>query len=35
LKLANASEGKNTIETVWGRGTMLREPSQDDAKISA
>ena len=24
-KLANASQGKNYIETVWGRGYMLRE----------
>jgi two-component system cell cycle response regulator CtrA len=34
-KLANASNGKNYIETVWGRGYVLREPSDDDAKISA
>ena len=26
-KLANASSGKNYIETVWGRGYVLREPS--------
>jgi two-component system cell cycle response regulator CtrA len=25
-KLANASQGKNYIETVWGRGYHLREP---------
>src|SRR3984957_7253122 len=25
-KLANASEGRNFIETVWGRGYVLREP---------
>lgn len=25
-KLANASAGKNYIETVWGRGYVLREP---------
>ena len=24
-KLANAAEGKNFIETVWGRGYVLRE----------
>jgi two-component system, cell cycle response regulator CtrA len=24
-KLANASQGKNYIETVWGRGYVLRE----------
>ena len=34
-KLANASAGKNYIETVWGRGYVLREPSDDEAKISA
>ena len=26
-KLANASQGKNYIETVWGRGYVLQEPS--------
>jgi two-component system, cell cycle response regulator CtrA len=25
-KLANASDGKNYIETVWGRGYVLRDP---------
>jgi two-component system cell cycle response regulator CtrA len=25
-KLAQASGGRNYIETVWGRGYMLREP---------
>jgi two-component system cell cycle response regulator CtrA len=34
-KLAGASNGKNYIETVWGRGYILREPSEDEAKISA
>jgi len=34
-KLANASSGKNYIETVWGRGYVLREPSDDEAKIPA
>jgi len=33
-KLANASNGKNYIETVWGRGYMLREPSEDEARVS-
>ncbi len=33
-KLANASNGKNYIETVWGRGYVLREPSEDEAKNS-
>ena len=27
-KLINASDGKNYIETVWGRGWMLHEPSE-------
>ncbi len=34
-KLANASNGKNYIETVWGRGYVLREPSDDEARIPA
>jgi two-component system cell cycle response regulator CtrA len=34
-KLANASDGKDYIETVWGRGYMLRDPSEDEARISA
>ena len=35
-KLANASGGKNYIETVWGRGYVLRQPTdQEEAKISA
>ena len=34
-KLANASNGKNYIETVWGRGYMLRDPLDDEARISA
>ena len=32
-KLANASNGKNYIETVWGRGYVLREPAEDEVKI--
>jgi DNA-binding winged helix-turn-helix (wHTH) protein len=31
-KLANASNGKDYIETVWGRGYVLREPSEDEAR---
>jgi two-component system cell cycle response regulator CtrA len=27
--------GKNYIETVWSRGYVLREPSEDEVKISA
>jgi two-component system, cell cycle response regulator CtrA len=34
-KLANASNGKNYIETVWGRGHMLRDPAEIEAKIPA
>jgi two-component system, cell cycle response regulator CtrA len=34
-KLANASGGKEYIQTMWGRGYVLREPSEDDARISA
>jgi two-component system, cell cycle response regulator CtrA len=34
-KLADASNGKEYIETVWGRGYVLREPHEDKAKISA
>src|SRR5947209_221085 len=33
-KLANASQGKNYIETVWGRGYVLREPSDSDERIA-
>jgi two-component system cell cycle response regulator CtrA len=33
-KLAIASNGKDYIETVWGRGYALREP-RDEARISA
>jgi two-component system cell cycle response regulator CtrA len=35
-KLANASGGKNFIETVWGRGYVLRHPTaEEEVKISA
>src|SRR5262249_11727313 len=34
-KLTNATHRKNYSETVWGRGYVLREPCEDDAKISA
>ena len=34
-KLANASYGKDYIETVWGRGYVLREPSEVEPVISA
>jgi two-component system cell cycle response regulator CtrA len=34
-KLAGASGGKNYIETVWGRGYLLRHPTEEAVKISA
>jgi len=34
-KLSNASHGVNYIETMWGRGFMLREPDETETKISA
>ena len=34
-KLWDASHGKNYIETVWGSGYILREPSENEAKIPA
>jgi two-component system, cell cycle response regulator CtrA len=34
-KLAVASNGKDYIETVWGRGYVLREPREDKEKVSA
>jgi two-component system, cell cycle response regulator CtrA len=34
-KLANASDGKDYVETVWGRGYLLREPEEVSAKMSA
>jgi len=32
-KLASASNGRNYIETVWGRGYVLREPSEMDERL--
>ena len=34
-KLANASSGKNYIETVWGRGYALRQTSEDALQVFA
>ena len=34
-KLANASGGKDYIETVWGRGYVLREPAEMEERIPA
>ncbi|MFL5170403.1 MAG: response regulator transcription factor CtrA [Microvirga sp.] len=33
-KLANASQGRNYIETVWGRGYVLREPTEVEDRIA-
>ena len=30
-KLANASGGKNYVETMWGHGYMLRHPTEEEA----
>ena len=35
LSATNASEGRNFIETVWGRGYVLREPHDMDERIPA
>jgi two-component system cell cycle response regulator CtrA len=32
-KLANASNGKNFVETLWGRGHVLRDPFEQEARI--
>ena len=34
-KLANAAGGTNFIETVWGRGYVLREPDHQDMQQRA
>jgi two-component system cell cycle response regulator CtrA len=34
-KLVKASNGKDYIETVWGRGWMLREPREDQERLCA
>jgi len=34
-KLSNASNGRNYIETVWGRGYVVREPSDADERFTA
>jgi two-component system cell cycle response regulator CtrA len=33
-KLANASNGKSFVETLWGRGHVLRDPLEEEARIS-
>jgi two-component system, cell cycle response regulator CtrA len=34
-KLATASGGKDYIETVWGRGYVIREQAETAARICA
>jgi two-component system cell cycle response regulator CtrA len=34
-KLASASAGKNYIETIWGRGYVMREQAEAAARLSA
>jgi two-component system, cell cycle response regulator CtrA len=34
-KLAKVSAGKDYIETIWGRGYMLRQPADDATKVCA
>jgi two-component system cell cycle response regulator CtrA len=34
-KLATAAGGKDYIETVWGRGYVLRDPSEASAPVNA
>ena len=34
-KLAEATGGQNYIETVWGRGYVLREPHDEEVRIPA
>jgi two-component system cell cycle response regulator CtrA len=34
-KLAGASNGQDYIETIWGRGYLLREPADVKARMSA
>jgi two-component system, cell cycle response regulator CtrA len=33
-KLANVSNGKNFVETLWGRGHVLRDPFEEEVRIS-
>jgi len=34
-KLGNATDGENYIETVWGRGYVLRDPQDGDGEVEA
>lgn len=33
-KLSNATGGENYIETVWGRGYVLRDPQEEDTRLA-
>jgi two-component system cell cycle response regulator CtrA len=34
-KLATAADGKHYIETVWGRGYVLRDPAEGVVTVAA
>jgi two-component system cell cycle response regulator CtrA len=34
-KLADASNGKQYIQTIWGNGYVLREPHEREIRMSA
>jgi two-component system cell cycle response regulator CtrA len=34
-KLAQATGGEHYIETVWGRGYVLRDPVEDTAELAS
>ncbi|MFN4069435.1 MAG: DNA-binding response regulator, partial [Brevundimonas aurantiaca] len=34
-KLATAADGKHYIETVWGRGYVLRDPAEAGNSVAA
>ncbi len=34
-KLSTATGGENYIETVWGRGYVLKEPAPTEKRVSA
>ncbi len=34
-KLSQATGGENYIETVWGRGYVLRDPAPEEARVAA
>ncbi|MEE9301369.1 MAG: DNA-binding response regulator, partial [Alphaproteobacteria bacterium] len=34
-KLSTATGGENYIETVWGRGYVLKDPAPTEKRVSA